>query len=281
MNVDGHTALLTQCPHCATVFRLNAAVLAAARGFVECGDCSRVFFGLERLADEPPGLSPAPLATPGLGLPRVLMHSATPGDDLDPIPPPLVRDVAALDELPLSDIPPVLREDLERRKQRKEARRAARWTQRWARCAALLLFGFALQVGWAARMLGLEHYPELTPVLEQFCALAGCRAQLPLPPPAVALLARDVREHPIYQDSLLVNATLVNQEAKPAAFPTLELSLFDESGKLLGVRRFKPGEYLDASVDRKAGMAPARAMQVVLEIAHVSKHAAGFEFSFR
>lgn len=282
MNVDGHTALLTQCPHCATVFRLNAAILATARGFVECGECSRVFFSLERLADEPPGLAPAPLATTGITMPRVLMHPLPASEELDHIPPtPVARDNGSLDEIPVSDIPPVLREDVARRKQRKQARRRARWTQRWARFAALLLLGFALQVGWAARMLVLERYPGLAPYLAQFCAVAGCRAQLPLPPPDVALLARDVREHPVYKDALLVNATLVNQEKKATAFPSLELRLLDESGKLLGVRRFAPGEYLDASVDLKAGMLPGRAAQVVLEIGQVSRHAAGFEFSFR
>lgn len=282
MNVDGHTALLTQCPHCTTVFRLNAAVLAAARGFVECGECSRVFFALERLADEPPGLAPAPLATSGINMPRVLMHPLPASEDIDLIPPtPVAREVSALDEIPVSDIPPVLREDVERRKLRKQARRKARWEQRWARFALLLLLGFTLQVAWAARMRVFEHYPAFLPVLEQFCAVAGCRAQLPKPPPDVALLSRDVREHPVYKDALLVNATLVNQEKDAAAYPTLELSIFDEKGKLLGVRRFKPAEYLDASVDPGAGMAPAQAVQVVLEIAHVSQHAAGFEFSFR
>ena len=42
MTHAGHAALLTQCPHCETVFRLNASLLAVARGFVERGNLGAV-----------------------------------------------------------------------------------------------------------------------------------------------------------------------------------------------------------------------------------------------
>ena len=45
--------MLTQCPKCETVYRVDAAELGAAQGFVECGDCGEQFSALSRLADEP------------------------------------------------------------------------------------------------------------------------------------------------------------------------------------------------------------------------------------
>ena len=45
--------MLTQCPRCETIYRLGAADLGAAQGFVECGECAKQFNALQRLGDEP------------------------------------------------------------------------------------------------------------------------------------------------------------------------------------------------------------------------------------
>jgi predicted Zn finger-like uncharacterized protein len=281
MTHAGHAALLTQCPHCETVFRLNASLLAVARGFVECGECAKVFYSLERLADEPPPASPKPLLAPAPELPRVLMHPVPETEVLESvqatIDPQLVRDI---EELPANEIPLALRDDVARRQQRAGARRKQRWDRRWARFATVLLVVFGLQIGWASRGLLLARFPVATPWLEQACAFAGCRAHPAAPPPTIELQARDVREHPQYQNALLVNASLINREPAPAPFPVLQLGIFDHNGTLIGVRRFKPAEYLDSSVDIASGMPPARTLHVVLEIAGVSERAEGFEFTF-
>jgi hypothetical protein len=113
-----------------------------------------------------------------------------------------------------------------------------------------------------------------------YCAFAGCRAHPPALPPTIELQARDVREHPQYQNALLVNASLINREPKPAPFPVLQLGIFDQTGTLIGIRRFKPGEYLDESFDLVSGMPPGRSIHIVLEIAGISERAEGFEFTF-
>ena len=101
------------------------------------------------------------------------------------------------------------------------------------------------------------------------------------PCPAVdAARARDVRDHPRYRDALLVNATMINQAPLPQPFPVLELSLYGQTGAVLGVRRFQPEEYLDESIDPAAGMPPERLVFVVLELATPAGEAVSFEFSF-
>ena len=45
--------MYTQCPDCATVFRVTADALRAAQGEVRCGVCSRGFNALENLSERP------------------------------------------------------------------------------------------------------------------------------------------------------------------------------------------------------------------------------------
>lgn len=54
---------LTQCPHCATRFRVNSQQLFAAQGAVRCGSCMQVFnarLSLEQDLEEPPLLPVEP-----------------------------------------------------------------------------------------------------------------------------------------------------------------------------------------------------------------------------
>jgi predicted Zn finger-like uncharacterized protein len=50
----------TQCPDCATVFRVTAEALRAAQGDVRCGVCATTFNALENLSEQP--FKPAPTA---------------------------------------------------------------------------------------------------------------------------------------------------------------------------------------------------------------------------
>ena len=56
--------MYTQCPDCATVFRVTADALRTAQGNVRCGVCSTSFDALENLSEEPfraaPGDEPSP-----------------------------------------------------------------------------------------------------------------------------------------------------------------------------------------------------------------------------
>ena len=45
--------MFTECPSCERMFRIRAAQLGAADGWVRCGDCGETFYALERLYDAP------------------------------------------------------------------------------------------------------------------------------------------------------------------------------------------------------------------------------------
>lgn len=46
--------MFTDCPYCERQFRIRAAQLGAADGWVRCGNCGETFYALERLSDTPP-----------------------------------------------------------------------------------------------------------------------------------------------------------------------------------------------------------------------------------
>ena len=56
--------MYTQCPDCATVFRVTADALRSAQGKVRCGVCSTCFNALENLSEEPFRTVPQPEAVP-------------------------------------------------------------------------------------------------------------------------------------------------------------------------------------------------------------------------
>jgi hypothetical protein len=188
------------------------------------------------------------------------------------------------DAILLSDLPHVSveRDDVEAlrsylRESDERERAGSPW---WGIAAALLLIALLGQAAWYQREWILDYVPGLRAHWQAWCEGKACA----LPPRRdIALLhvvSRDVRDHPQYQDALLVNATIVNDAEFTQPFPVVELTLFDQAGVALGVRRFQPREYLDASVNVEAGMKPRQSIYVVLEIAGTSSEAVSFEFKF-
>lgn len=285
--------MLTLCPHCKTVFRVHTTQLAAARGFVECGACDRVFNALDHLAEEPArsaALTPTlpvtpPPATPEAdedgprvgvaSLDEVVIAEAEPPMPrialVEPDAAPVLHNDAALDEAPS-----VLREDLARMAARERTR--GRFT--WSLLALLLLVGLGAQAAWYWRSELIARFPQVLPQATRLCAQLGCRLEEPVGVDDIELVARDVRDHPQYAKTLLVNATLQNRGARAAKFPIIQLGVYDASGTVVGVRRFKPGEYLDQSIDIAAGMPAGGRIYIVLEIANVGDRADSFEFLF-
>ena len=97
---------------------------------------------------------------------------------------------------------------------------------------------------------------------------------------AIKLLNRDVRSHPRFVDTLLVNATMTNLSQGVQLFPRVQLTLFDTSGNIVAFREFKPAEYLDNSIGIDEGMPPNYPVHFVLEVTGPTEGAVSFEFRF-
>ena len=160
-----------------------------------------------------------------------------------------------------------------------EPRRASlRWL--WRSFAALFIAGLTLQLSWAYRADIMVAWPETGPLYRALCERLACRLEGPHAVGAIELLSRDVRDHPQYVDTLLVNATLVSRSTNATSYPIVQLGIFGPSGEAIGTRRFEPSEYLDKSIDLAAGMPPNRPIYIVMEVAGLGRRAVSFEFTF-
>ncbi|HEY7840125.1 MAG TPA: zinc-ribbon and DUF3426 domain-containing protein [Gammaproteobacteria bacterium] len=248
--------MFTDCPDCRRQFRIRADQISAAGGEVRCGFCGRQFNAVGRLRDAPlPAPAPAPLPDPEFELP--------------PAPPPPVRAhtarraVAIPAELqPETDSPTPPRSGI------------------WSAAALLLVLVAATQLAWFHRDILLLRFPALRPWVDELCARTGCEVVEFRDLAAIGLVNRDVRVHPLYEGALLVNATIRNAAPRAQPWPRVQLVLFDTDGRALAQRSFGPDEYLDAGVDRRAGMPPESSAHLVLELAGAMDGAVSFEFGF-
>ena len=117
-------------------------------------------------------------------------------------------------------------------------------------------------------------------MLQKVCTYFPCTIALDTAPNTIELIARDVRDHPQYRNTLLVNATLVSRSPLPSKFPIIQLGFYGQMGEAIGIRRFEPSEYLDRSVDFAAGMPSNRRIYIVFEIVGIGTNVTSFEFTF-
>jgi len=136
------------------------------------------------------------------------------------------------------------------------------------------------QLAWFNRDRLLFEYPELLPYAKQICAEFDCRLIRERDVSKITLVNRDVRLHPTYQDTLLVNAAMKNELPIHQPYPIVQLTLFDTSGSLLGYREFVPKDYLDNSIEIDKGMPTDSPVYFVLEVSGPTAGAVSFEFRF-
>ncbi|MEQ8660491.1 MAG: DUF3426 domain-containing protein, partial [Gammaproteobacteria bacterium] len=191
-----------------------------------------------------------------------------------PTPPPRVS--ARADDA----VPALLRADYAAlAREQARAPRTGRW---WLAAGVLLAVALFAQLALTRHDALARMLPAAQPWLAALCAGFPCprSAAATARGDGLRLLARDVREHPQYEDALLVNATLLNAGDVAQPFPVIELVLHDGTGRAVGARRLHPREYLDHSIAVDAGMLPGQPVFVVIELAAPSAAATSFEFHF-
>lgn len=268
--------LFTSCPSCLKQFRIQASQLSTAAGQVECGVCGHQFSALSRLSDVPLTIDqinyeydyesvqkpePEQGQEPEFDIPDSRNEKEAYSKD--------VRHKEVL----LSDLPDELREEL-------PAKRSLFATISWGLGTVLLLIIIIAQLFWFNRDELLLRFPQLEPVAREVCDRLQCETLRYKDISSIELLNRDVRNHPLYEGSLLVNATMANKSETIQPFPLIQLALFNTGGAVIGYREFKPEEYLDDSISIQAGMQPESPIHFVLEVSGPTKDAVSFEFHF-
>lgn len=271
--------MFTTCPACYRQYRIHAGQLKAAQGQVRCGYCGEQFNALERLSDKPVPLSLPPQSPPEPELrlsrdaqPKPAADDADTGLNLNTQQ--SQKEIAGTDDSePDFDIPAILRHE-ERPPSGKMARLG------WSLAILLLLLVMVAQLAWYNRDFLLQEYPQLEPWAQRICDRMGCEIIRHYSTSSIKLLNRDVRSHPHYADTLLVNAAMANQSTARQPYPKIQFALFDTNGKIIASRIFSPREYLDNSIDIKNGMPPNQPVHFVLEVAGPTATAVSFEFRF-
>ncbi len=270
--------MITLCPVCNRQFRIYASQLSAAKGTVQCGFCGEQFNALDRLYDRPQQI-PAPAAEAGPGkaileepqfeIPESASSAKQSGSHTAPADKPKPEAHHAVDnEIAI---------DLLMTETRQGSRVA---TALWSLGGLLLLTAITVQLAWFNRDWLLDRYPEYLPQARQLCDHYKCELIRERELDAIVLVNRDVRDHPRYNNALLVNITIENRSPRTQPFPGIQFMLFDDAGVMTAYRRLLPAEYLEPGVTIDAGMRPRLPLHLVLEVAETAGSTVGFEFDF-
>ena len=262
--------LFTSCPSCLKQFRIQASQLSTAAGQVECGVCGHQFSALSRLSDVPLTIDQINYEYDYESVQKTEPEFDIPDSRNEKEA--YSKDVKHKEVL-LSDLPDELREEL-------PAKRSLFATISWGLGTVLLLIIIIAQLFWFNRDELLLRFPQLEPVAREVCDRLQCEILRYKDISSIELLNRDVRNHPLYEGSLLVNATMANKSETIQPFPLIQLALFNTGGAVIGYREFKPEEYLDDSISIQAGMQPESPIHFVLEVSGPTKDAVSFEFHF-
>ena len=274
--------MFTSCPDCLKQFRIQASQLSIASGRVECGECGHQFSALSRLSDTPLTLNQIsyefdyePSSGSAMGEEPEFDIPAS-GNKKEAATNAETNKGALMSEFPdeiLDDIPDELRDEL-------PAKRSLLATIIWTFGAFLLCIIIIVQLAWFNRDELLIRYPQLEPFAREICERLQCEIIRHKDISLIKLLNRDVRNHPLYEGSLLVNATMANKSETIQPYPQIQLALFNLEGEVIAYREFKPDEYLDDSINIPAGMMPESPIHFVLEVGGPTEGAVSFEFHF-
>lgn len=240
------STLITRCPSCGTTFRVQPAQLSMRGGKVRCGKCTAVFDGLAGLVEEgadAPAVGPSPqlaLFDPARLAEEEARQAETPEPTAEPAPRPPRR-------LPPEQVepPPFLA----------EPPAPARFRAVWALLSLLALLGLGAQVAYQYRTDLALLVPETRPVLDYACDRLGCRVGLPRRAELMSIESSDLQADPQRADVIQLTAVIRNRATFPQEYPSLELTLTDESDRATVRRVLAPGDYLGAA--RRAAAASA------------------------
>ena len=247
----------TRCPQCLAVHPLEADRAEGEDGSFHCPDCGANFDAYAHLTDAEPDVDAAETVPD------------EPPEDQGELFGPRPR--------PQTPATPRFA------RQRIRIRRPPQWRW-WLASLALLVMLLAIYP-----IADREHLaardpdsPDSNwrPTLQRVCGTLGCTLRPWQELTAFEVTARDVRLHPSVKGALLVTVTFRNNAAFAQEWPLLELTMSDLNGRDIGMRRFRPQEYL-GSATKATLIAPGQSANATLEVVNPGRDAVAFAFEFR
>jgi len=277
-------AMITTCPACTTVFRVNDEQLAAREGKVRCGQCLAVFDARTALESEPadPTLqsgSAGPDSPPKdetLAFPEIekvpgtlpvasrnpdasRQHTGAPRTQQSPKVPPV------------EPIPSTWSANRTLRGTRRTPYRTA-----WAILGLLLAMILIAQISFHYRGELAWMLPSTRPLFQALCARLDCRVPLPRRAQLVSIESSDLQADPANPSVMVLTASLRNRATFAQAYPSLELTLTDPRDQPLARRVLGAADYLGANTNREAAFAANSEIPVKVYIDASSLRATGY-----
>ena len=141
----------------------------------------------------------------------------------------------------------------------------------------LLLMGGQLAWQWRDKLIQHDMGRQL---LSTLCQVTGCTLPVRRDTDKIVIQGRNLGTHPNKPDALYLQLNMVNTAAFEQPFPKLQLTLYNDTGKLIARRTFMPSEYLPAGMAAQTLMPRAQPIMVEMELADPGKEVTGFTFDF-
>ncbi|MCF7981211.1 MAG: DUF3426 domain-containing protein [Pseudomonadales bacterium] len=241
-------SLLTKCPHCKTLFRIQHDHLAIANGNVRCGVCYKVFNAkTEGLAySEDPSTKTPPPSTSRKEAAEILNDLELPN-----APDTTIKKAGPASTPDQEDIRQLViaGEPIE---QLFLAPKQQRFVRPWLWGSACLLATLLLITQWL--WFNIETYsinPKWRPWYQTACRYLGCRITEYIAPSQIQTERLTVKTHADYSNVLVVDLIINNRAPLPQPMPAINLAFYDINGVTLSSRVLKPQEYLDKSISLK------------------------------
>lgn len=261
--------LQTQCPHCHSIFRLDADTLAQADGQVRCGHCLAVFYAEVSEAEADDNITNSS-AEDSITYETAFETAGKTADDTFASPQATVED----DDYAVADVMPA-----ELRGQTPRSGRGFFGKLFISLAVLICLAAGALQYSWYNRA-ELVKINELRPWLEQACELAQCTLPQARDPSQFLLSSKNIFTHPNEKNALMVSATIINQADFAQAYPLIELRFANVRGQTIAARRFSAEEYLGIDAEHISQIPAHTPISFNLEIVDPGEEMISYEFEF-
>ncbi|TXI44490.1 DUF3426 domain-containing protein [Methylophilus sp.] len=285
-------SLITACPACQTQFEVTDEQLQAYAGKVRCGECDHVFDARSHLVESTaaalavadtsdvasdaavyfkvsaevahadntaavPDFSVRPDLPLDDDFSPTLRGEAHDAVDASPAIPAFLRDIALADERPALPTSPA--------------------SQRvFIILSAVLVLLLILQSTYFTRVSLAATYPQTKPLLQALCKPLHCEVSVPRDIAQLTIDDADIQEHKERQGVLIFSSVLMNHGTVAQAYPQVELTLTNTADEPVLRKTLHPAEYLPASVNVAAGLAPQQEQAVKALLGVDEKLVTGF-----
>ena len=181
---------------------------------------------------------------------------------------------------PEQDIPLALREELQQALEPGRGKKVFFWL-----LGILVLISVLAAQALYFYRTPLSQHTELRPVIATLCKMLRC--ELPLRNDigeglqTLGMIQRSISIDPEHADRLRIQATIFNKAEYAQVFPIVEVSLLNEVGKVLAMRRFMPKDYIQDATQISKGIGAKSIHEINIEVVKPSVPVIAYQFDFR